>query len=620
MENPPRDPVPGEISSPQPEAGQEILLTVSDVEFRSETIYFIIVDRFHSGNPAPRGLDPSLDDPQRKDWQRYWGGDLQGILDKLDYLQAMGVTAIWCTPLFEQVEGLFAGNAPLHGYWAQDFKKINARWVNHADEVHLFQREHTVFDELIAQLHRRGMKFILDIVCNHSNPETPGGKGKLYDDGKLIADFNDDKDHWYHHYGDVTNWMDEWQVQNCELAGLATFNENNVLYRRYITGAIKCWLDRGVDALRVDTVKHMPLWFWQEATCEWQFHKPDVFIFGEWYEADPDVPASVEFANKSGMTILDFGLCLAIREALAKGHPDGFGHVQSVFEKGILYRGANEMVTFLENHDMPRFLSLGASPAMHRLAHVLLMTCRGIPCLYYGAEQYLHDDTDGGMDPYNRPMMDRWEPTEMTRTVKALSDERKKNPAIQWGAQRERYVSPDVYAFTRTYRDSRCFTLLNKGEAVTLPRIETSLRDGVHRCLLSGREYTVKGGDLENVALGPCEAVVLSHVGQIVTGRVVIHLQLNGIETRPGERVCVVGNCPELGNWDLRGAVPLDYVNGNTWFGQIPFEASAGTTIAYKFVLFPDEGIENPRRENVTPRRRPLLDHGVAKWRDVWEE
>ncbi|RDH48954.1 alpha amylase [Fischerella thermalis 111/344/542] len=67
------------------------------------------------------------------------------------------------------------------------------------------------------------------------------------DDGVKIADFNDNQDHWYHQYGEVTNWEDEWQVHNCELSGLATFNENNIQYRNYIKSAIKQWLDRGVD-------------------------------------------------------------------------------------------------------------------------------------------------------------------------------------------------------------------------------------------------------------------------------------------------------------------------------------------------------------------------------------
>jgi len=594
-------------------------LKVSDAEFRSETFYFIVLDRFHNGNLENLGTNRELNDPERKDWNKYWGGDIQGVIDKLDYLQATGVTAIWLTPLFEQIEGLFAGNAPIHGYWTRDFKRINARWVNSPEEVRLFQVR-TVFDELLEQLHRRGMKFILDIVCNHSNPETPDGKGKLYDDGVLVADFDNDHQHWYHHYGPVTNWQDQWQVQNCELAGLATFNENNIEYRRYITGAIKAWLAKGVDALRIDTVKHMPLWFWQEVTSDWQFAKPDLFIFGEWFESSPANPISVEFANTSGMTMLDFGFCRAVREAMGGDHEQGFSLVQEVFDQDTKFRAASEMVTFLENHDMPRFQSLGASDAMHRLAHVLLMTSRGIPCIYYGAEQHLHDDTNGGQDPYNRPMMATWEPTEMTRVLKLLSEERKKNPAIQWGAQRERYVKRDTYAYTRTYQDSRCFTLINKGEAIVIPRIECELKDGVHRCLLTGREFTVTGGGIDQMAVGQGEAIVISYVGKIATGKTVIHLQLNGIHTNYGERIGIIGNCPELGDWDLSRAFMLDYQNAASWFGQPAFNESAGKTIAYKFVLFPADPDAQPIRENRTTRRRPLIEEGVTKWRDVWEE
>ncbi len=82
----------------------EFLFTRS-IEFRQETIYFIIVDRFFDGDPTNNeGPNPKLYDPNQEKWGLYWGGDLQGIIDKLDYLKKMGVTAIWMTPLFEQIE------------------------------------------------------------------------------------------------------------------------------------------------------------------------------------------------------------------------------------------------------------------------------------------------------------------------------------------------------------------------------------------------------------------------------------------------------------------------------------------------------------------------------------
>ncbi|NEP19523.1 MAG: cyclomaltodextrin glucanotransferase, partial [Leptolyngbya sp. SIO4C1] len=420
-------------------ADLEFLFT-RDIEFRQETIYFIVVDRFCDGNPTNNGgKNSQLHDPTRQDWGKYWGGDLQGIIDRLDYLKDMGVTAIWLTPLFEQVEGLFIESAAIHGYWTRDFKRINPRFIGPDEDPSLNNTQaerNTTFDRLIEALHRRKMKLVLDVVCNHSNPDIAGVKGELYDDGVKIADFNHDTENWYHHYGEVTNWEDEWQVQNCELAGLATFNENNIKYRNYIKSAIKQWLDRGVDALRVDTVKHMPIWFWQEFNADIQRHKPDVFIFGEWIYSHPLDDRSVEFANHSGMTMLDFGLCTAIREALALAAAEGFQLIQDIFNQDHRYNGAIELITFIDNHDMPRFQSLNPEPGLLRLAVVLIMTSRGIPCIYYGTEQYLHNDTEGGNDPYNRPMMTSWDQdTELYRQIRLLSGLRRLNPAVSVGSQ-----------------------------------------------------------------------------------------------------------------------------------------------------------------------------------------
>lgn len=617
--------------SPGQTEGFEFLFT-RDIEFRQETIYFIVVDRFHDGDPDNNtGPNSELYDPEGEDWWKYWGGDIQGIIDKLDYLKDMGVTAVWLTPLFEQVEKLvFDQFAAIHGYWTKDFKRINPRYIGKDDNPSLFQTsENSVFDRLIAELHKRGMKFILDIVCNHSSPDADGAKGQLYDDGVLIADFNNDTDHWYHHYGEVINWEDDWQVQNCELAGLATFNENNTAYRQYIKAAIKLWLDRGVDALRVDTVKHMPIWFWQEFNADIQAHRPDVFIFGEWIYSSPDDERSIQFANCSGMTILDFGLCMAVRKALAAYEEDGFNLIQEVLDKDFKYNNATELVTFIDNHDMHRFQSLNPDPEALRLAINLLMTTRGIPCIFYGTEQYLYDTTNvddniyGNNDPYNRPMMTTWDTdTPIYRDIRLLSGLRRLNPAVSQGSQWQKFVTPDVYCYVRRYRDSLCFVAMNRGDAITLEEVDTELPDREHTCILTGRKLEVTDGKLYNLELGAKEAIVISHIGERVKGKVVVRIQLNGLATQPGETVVVTGDCPELGEWDIGKAYGLEYINSNTWFGEIPFNESAGKPITYKYaIVYRDENgneTQHPSRENILCRRWLLAEDGIVKWRDIW--
>ena len=605
---------------PESEIDLEFLYT-RDIEFRQETIYFLVVDRFYDGDPEnSEGPNPELYDPEGKDWGKYWGGDLQGVIDKLDYLKDMGVTAVWLTPLFEQVEALFIEQAAIHGYWIKDFKRLNPRFIAKGDNPSINQTQEskdTVFDKLVYELHQRNMKLVLDIVCNHSNPDFSGKKGELYDDGVKIADFNDDKDNWYHHYGEVQNWEDEWQVQNCELSGLATFNENNIAYRNYIKSAIKQWLDRGVDALRVDTVKHMPIWFWQEFNADILTHRPDVFIFGEWIYSDPRNERSVEFVNESGMTILDFGLCVAIREVLGKGAEAGFSLVQDVLDLDYHYYGATELITFIDNHDMPRFQSLNPDPEMLRVAICLIMTTRGIPCIYYGTEQYLHDDTEGGNDPYNRPMMEKWDTdSPIYRDVRLLSGLRRLNPAISMGSQWQKYLTPDVYCYVRRYRDSVVFVAMNRGNSVTLEEVDTELPDGEHTEVLSRRKFEVKDGKLYNLELGSREVMIFSRVGERVKAKTIVRAQLNNVKTQPGERIVVIGDCPELGNWDISKGFPLEYINTNTWFGEIPFNESAGKLVSYKYALL-REG-QSPLRENLVCRRWVLASEGTVKWRDKW--
>jgi len=611
---------------PEVDIDLEFLYT-RDIEFRQETIYFIVVDRFYDGDPNnSEGPNPELYDPQQQDWGKYWGGDLQGVIDKLDYLKNLGVTAIWLTPLFEQIEDLFCETAAVHGYWTSDFKRLNPRFIGKDENPSLNKTQdtcNTTFDRLIEELHSRNMKLILDIVCNHSNPDISGKKGILYDDGVKIADFNNDEKNWYHHYGEVTNWEDEWQVMNCELSGLATFNENNIEYRNYIKSAIKQWLDRGVDALRVDTVKHMPIWFWQEFHADIKTYRPDAFIFGEWIYSSPEQDQSVEFANESGMSILDFGLCVAIRRALGAFEEEGFYLVQDVLNLDHRYYSSTELITFIDNHDMHRFQTINPDPEILRMAIALIMTSRGIPCIYYGTEQFLHNDTNGdgnpygNNDPYNRPMMENWDTdSPLYREIRLLSGLRRLNPAVSLGSQWQKYITPDVYCYVRRYRDSFLFVAMNRGETVTIEEVETELKDGEHTDVMSKNKYEVKDGKIYHLELASKQVIVLSQVGERLKAQTIVRVQLNGIQTQPGERVVVIGDCPELGNWDIAKAYPLEYINTNTWFGEIPFNDSVGKLINYKYVIL-REGT-SPLRENLVSRRWVIASEGIVKWRDLW--
>lgn len=612
--------------SPARPAASLDVLSRNELEFREEIIYFLIVDRFNDATSDEeerrgvwdRGDTPGLYDKTWMQWGKYWGGNLRGVIEKIPYLHSLGVTAVWLSPLFEQVDDMQFDRAPMHGYWTKDFKRINPRFLP-TDESNSLHRS-TTLRSLVDALHAAGIKLILDVVCNHSSPDINGSKGVVYDDGEPLADFHDDTQGFYYHYPEITDWEDEFQLIHHEMLGLATFNEENIAYRNYIKQAIREWIDVGVDALRIDTVKHMPIWFWQEFTSDMKSHKPDLFIFGEYGFGKPWDSRTVEYANKTGMSILDFGLCDGIRFAFSGAEPGGFQLVQSVLDYDHVYRRANELVTFIDNHDMPRFLSI--CPDWRRLeqAAILLFCLRGVPCLFYGTEQYLVDNTDGGRDPYNRPMMDRWdENAELFRIVQRLVDLRRANQAFTFGSHQQLYVSEDIYAFVRIYRDSCMLCILNKAAdtEITL-QAPSRLGSEILTCELTGRQIGVHEGRIGPFLLEAGAAHVFSRQGQRVSGTVVATFQLNGMETHPGQRIVVTGDCEELGFWDLAESYGMEYINCNTWICEVAFEASAGRLINYKFVVVND-ATDEFLHENITPRRLLLPVQGRVKADAFWE-
>jgi cyclomaltodextrin glucanotransferase len=589
-------------------------------EFRDRTIYFILTDRFYDGEPENNmGKNDELFDPDRKNWYKYWGGDLQGIIMKLDYLNGMGINSVWITPVFDQIDYAISDQGHImtgyHGYWARDFKRIDEHLVELEGDKRVFSSDDTVFDRLVREMHALDIALVLDVVCNHSNPHLAGGRGELYDDGTVIADYSDDMSGWYHHYGNVQNWSDMRQVQRGDLCDLSDFNEESIDFRNYIKTAIRMWLSKGVDALRVDTVKHMPLWFWQEFTGDILSFKPNLFIFGEWFMGGAYDDASVEFANKSGMSILDFSLQQAIDRVLAFDDYEGFHHIANVIAMDGKFKSATELVTFVDNHDMPRFLSKRNDPERLRMAVAFIMTARGIPCIYYGTEQELHDDTNWGNDPYNRPMMEKWDnETRIFQDTRRLSRLRRLNPAVQKGSMITRFLTRNIYVFSRDYMGNTCLVAMNKGGTETIEVPNLTLPDGTYQDLLGGKSLTVVEGKAR-LSLPPNSVAVFSHLAAPVTGRTVVTLQVNGFSTVYGEDIYVTGDCPELGQWDIARARRLDFINSNTWCADIPFDESTGKFIRYKYFVKSGEDL---KRESGTGHHRLLPIEGSVIWKDDW--
>jgi cyclomaltodextrin glucanotransferase len=159
---------------------------------------------------------------------------------------------------------------------------------------------------------------------------------------------------------------------------------------------------------------------------------------------------------------------------------------------------------------------------------------------------------------------------------------------------------------------------LNKGAEREVEVEGLDFPDGRHPCILTSSVIEILDGKARiTIPANGYRVFTLHERG--VHSRSVVLVQLNGAPTNPGDRVLVIGDCGELGDWDLARGRELECVNANTWFGELPFDATCGKLVGYKFVIIPPGENKVPLRENRIVRRRVVIGKGMAKWRDHWE-
>jgi glycosidase len=461
-------------------------------DFKREIIYQIITDRFFDGNTANNNPAQSagLYDATKTNWRAYWGGDLQGIQQKMSYLAGMGVTAIWISPPVDNLNTNIpdAGGNPTasyHGYQARDFKRIEEHFGNASNTW-------TDFDAMVTAAHANGIKVVIDFAPNHSTQDNGGEFGSLYDNGTFLGNYTSDTNGYFHHNANISGggWDDRYQVEYYTLFDLADLNQEHATIDGYLKAAAQLFQQHGVDGFRIDAVKHVT-WGWEYSFANSIYTYGDSFLFGEWYQgntSDPLYHDSYKFANKSGISLLDFPLNTAIRNVFASNA--NFSEIDSVIAtEGSNFTWKEDLVTFVDNHDMARFLSVNNNNNRLHEALSFILTARGVPCIYYGTEQYLHNDTSGGTDPYNRPMMPAFSTSTTAYTLtNRLSTLRRSNPAIPYGSMTQRWLNNDVYIYERKFFGSTVLVAINKNETTSysVSGLNTSLPVGTQADYLTG--------------------------------------------------------------------------------------------------------------------------------------
>jgi len=266
------------------------------------------------------------------------------------------------------------------------------------------------------------------------------------------------------------------------------------------------FMAHGVDAFRLDAVKHVT-WGWEYSFANAAFTSGPTFLFGEWFQGtttDTLYPDSHKFANHSGISLLDFPLANALRDVFANN--GDFHEIDStIAAENSDFASPNDLVTLFDSHDIPRLLSLNNN--MNRLheALALLLACRGIPVVLYGDEQYLHNDTNGGNDPYNRIWMSSFSTqTTAYSLINLMAQLRQSNPAIAYGSSLQRWINSDVYILERQFFGSVVLIAVNKSETTSynITGLLTSLAPGTYQDylngLLGGFTITVTSGTSPN--------------------------------------------------------------------------------------------------------------------------
>lgn len=443
-----------------------------------DIIYLLMPDRFANGDVTNDSIPGYSDSMQRIPNEWRFGGDLQGMIGKLDYLKDLGITAIWATPLVEN--NTFRS---YHGYSATDFYNIDPRFGTNQ-----------LFRKYVDEAHKRGIKIILDHVANHFSDKHPWMKNLPAID--WINGTKEDHLNANHHKMIFTDlYADSSTIKHVEqgwfVRDMVDINQENQFVQNYIIQNTIWWVEySGLDGIREDTHPYNNQRFisrWAKVVLD-EF--PSLNIVGEVWTGESDFLAAYQkntFLKKGFNTNLpsltDFGL----RDALID-FVSGKGSTYNIFNviaKDFLFTDPNQLVTFVDNHDMERVMHYADGKIEKvKLAYLILFTTRGIPSIFYGSEigmiggrghGVLRAPFPGGFTDDNRNAFEQSGRTEYENDIfnflKNLIGIRKSNPAFTSGKMIHYPPVSNVYYFFKESKNEKYFVVINGNEK----EIETDL-------------------------------------------------------------------------------------------------------------------------------------------------
>ena len=356
----------------------------------SDAIYLITPDRFANGEPANDTLDGLGDPADRSNPDGRHGGDIAGIARSLDYVKAMGFTAIWLNPLLENRMPEYS----YHGYSTTDFYRVDPRFGSNAS-----------YRDLVARAKAMGIDTIMDMIVNHIGSEhwwmdeLPADDWlNFQDDPRITSHEHITEQDPYASQHDRRMYSDGWFVFT-----MPDLNQRNPLLADYLTQNALWWIEYlGLAGIRMDTYPYPDKQYMSEWTRRVMLEYPDFNVVGEEWTVNPAaiaywqrgqqnrdgyvswLPSLMDFALQSALRV---GLATAEGSAMADEHPGGLLYLYRMLANDFVYPDPDALVIFPDNHDMARiFAQLGEDADLWRMAIAYVLTMRGVPQVYYGTE------------------------------------------------------------------------------------------------------------------------------------------------------------------------------------------------------------------------------------------
>lgn len=428
---------------------------------KDAVFYQIFVERFFNGDEenSPKDLVPWDSEPRPKS---FFGGDLRGILKKLDYLEELGINGLYLTPIFESPSN--------HKYDTVDYREIDK-----------YFGDKETFKELVRKSHEKGIRIILDAVFNHCSEYFPPfqdvkekGKASPYRDWFFIEDYPVSKNPLNYQTFGYVSYMPKLNTSNTEV-------------KEYLFDTVRYWMEEfDIDGWRLDVSDEIDHCFWREFRNTVKRIREDAIIIGEnWHNAYPWLMGD-QFDSVMNYPVTKLCLDYFARNIIgAKAFEEGLSTLLMRYADQV-----NEaMLNLLDSHDTERFLyTCKENKGYLRNAAAFLFGYTGIPCTYYGTETGM----TGAYDPGCRRGFD-WEQEHWDQDLydyyKKLIQIRKEEKALKYGTI-SFHSRDDLFVMKRSFEKETIYIVINNtGEEKFL---ELSENEGVAvKELLSGEDTEV---------------------------------------------------------------------------------------------------------------------------------